>query len=89
MQDVRHHKDPIALMKERIESGSLATHKELKEIEHDINEEIKIALEKAKASPEPKLEEFAADVYCKNLEGDYLRGITYKQKLPHVNLFTH
>jgi len=84
-QQVRAHIDPIRLMSERMYSQSLATHHELKQLEHQVLDEIRRAVVQAKQDTEIGLDEIGADIYRENLEG-LIRGVTLDKSFVHTNI---
>lgn len=64
VQDVRHRRDPIALLKDRLLAAQLATADELKALDADVRKEIEDAAQFATSDPEPPLEELAHHIYC-------------------------
>ncbi len=75
IQHMRSTNDPITGLKQRILDASFATEAELKAIDKEARAEVDQALEEAKASPEPDMEEFWTDIYVKGTEPPYLRGV--------------
>jgi len=76
VQHMRHTKDPINGLKDKILHKGLSTEEELKAIEKNIREEIDSAVSEAIAASDPNLGELYTDIYAKGTEPDYIRGVT-------------
>lgn len=76
IQHMRSTRDPITGFKEKLIEAELATDAELKKLDKDIKAEIDLAVEEAKASPEPGLDQLYTDIYVKGTEPPFLRGVT-------------
>jgi pyruvate dehydrogenase E1 component alpha subunit len=71
--------DPINIVSELITSNNVATEKDLKDIQKEINSEIEEAIIKAKAAPEPGKEELITDVFAE--DGYYIRGPNFEDSV--------
>jgi pyruvate dehydrogenase E1 component alpha subunit len=76
IQHMRSTRDPITGFKEKLIESGFVTDAELKKIDKDIKADIDRAVEEAKASPEPGLDQLFTDVYVKGSEPPFLRGVT-------------
>jgi pyruvate dehydrogenase E1 component alpha subunit len=76
IQWMRSHNDPITGLRERMLKSNLFTEDELKELEKRSRAEVDESIEKAKASPEPPVEELFADIYAKGTAPAVMRGRT-------------
>lgn len=76
VQQMRSAHDPIAGLKKYILDWGVATEDELKAVDKKAKEEINEAVEEAKKSPMPGLQEFWTDIYYKGTEPDFMRGRT-------------
>jgi pyruvate dehydrogenase E1 component alpha subunit len=61
--DIKENRDPVDLLRAVILDGKFAKEVDLKKIEAEIKEEIAVAVDIAKASPEPDPAELFTDVY--------------------------
>ena len=71
---MRSTQDPIRGLQKYIEDWGLATEDELKTIDKDSKAEVEKAVEEAKASPEPDMNDFWTDIYYKGTEPPFMRG---------------
>ena len=67
VQKIRDEKDPIDHVRQILVSGQHATEEELKAIDKEIKDVINEAVEFAKESPEPALEELWTDIYAESV----------------------
>ncbi|KAI3638229.1 hypothetical protein MIR68_003840 [Amoeboaphelidium protococcarum] len=74
IQNMRSTNDPITGLKQRILDSNFATEAELKAIDKEVRAEVDQALEEAKNSPEPPMEELWKDIYVAGSEPPFLRG---------------
>ncbi|KAL1678852.1 dehydrogenase E1 component-domain-containing protein [Schizophyllum commune] len=74
VQRMRSTQDPIRGLQRYIEEWGVASEQELKALDKKAKQEVDEAVEIAKASPEPSMEDFWADVYYKGTEPPFLRG---------------
>lgn len=74
IQQMRSTRDPINGLKTRILEWGVASEEDLKKIDKNAKAEVDQAVEEAKASPEPSMEDFWSDVYYAGTEPAYLRG---------------
>ena len=66
--------DPIRGLQKYIEDWGLATEEELKAIDKESKTEVDKAVEEAKTSPEPDMNDFWTDIYYKGTEPPFMRG---------------
>lgn len=71
---MRSTQDPIRGLQKYIEDWGLATEEELKTIDKESKAEVDKAVEEAKASPEPDMNDFWTDIYYKGTEPPFMRG---------------
>ena len=71
---MRSTQDPIRGLQKYIEDWGLATEEELKAIDKESKTEVDKAVEEAKASPEPDMNDFWSDIYYKGTEPPSMRG---------------
>ena len=71
---MRSTQDPIRGLQRNIEEWGLATEQELKALDKAAKAEVDEAVEEAKASPEPLLQDLWADIYFKGTEPPTMRG---------------
>lgn len=74
VQKMRSTQDPIRGLQKYIEDWGLATEEELKAIDKESKAEVDKAVEEAKASPEPDMNDFWTDIYYKGTEPPFMRG---------------
>ena len=74
VQKMRSTQDPIRGLQKYIEDWGLATEEELKAIDKESKTEVDKAVEEAKASPEPDMNDFWSDIYYKGTEPRFMRG---------------
>jgi len=74
VQRMRSTRDPIRGLQRYIEDWGLATEQELKQLDKDAKAEVDAAVEEAKASPEPRVEDLWTDIYYKGTEPPFMRG---------------
>jgi len=74
VQKMRSTQDPIRGLQKYIEDWGLATEEELKAIDKQSKAEVDKAVEEAKASPEPDMNDFWTDIYYKGTEPSFMRG---------------
>jgi len=74
VQKMRGTQDPIRGLQKYIEDWGLATEDELKAIDKASKAEVEKAVEEAKASPEPDMNDFWTDIYYKGTEPSSMRG---------------
>lgn len=74
VQKMRSTQDPIRGLQKYIEDWGLATEEELKAIDKESKTEVDKAVEEAKASPEPDMNDFWSDIYYKGTEPPSMRG---------------
>lgn len=75
IMEIRRTQDPVNIVSNLITDNGVATEKDLKDIQRQINAEIDEAIAQARADPEPGYEELVTDVFCDG--GYYIRGVTY------------
>lgn len=76
VQQMRSAHDPIAGLKKYILEWGVASEDDLKAVDKRAKEVVNQAVEEAKESPMPTLNEFWTDVYYKGTEPDFMRGRT-------------
>jgi len=74
VQHMRTTNDPITGLKDRIVAAGFSTEDHLKELDKKAKAEVEEAIEWAKNSPEPKLDDLWNHVYVKGTEVPTLRG---------------
>lgn len=74
VQKMRSTQDPIRGLQKYIEDWGLATEDELKAIDKASKAEVDKAVEEAKTSPEPNMDDFWKDIYYKGTEPPFMRG---------------
>ncbi|KZV66582.1 mitochondrial pyruvate dehydrogenase E1 component beta subunit [Peniophora sp. CONT] len=74
VQKMRSTQDPIRGLQRYIEEWGVLTEDELKQIDKDAKTTVETAVEEAKASPEPTLEEAWTDIYYAGTEPSSMRG---------------
>jgi pyruvate dehydrogenase E1 component alpha subunit len=74
VQRMRSTRDPIRGLQKYIEEWGVASEQELKQLDKDAKAEVDAAVEEAKASPEPLLEDLWSDIYYKGTEPPKMRG---------------
>jgi pyruvate dehydrogenase E1 component alpha subunit len=74
VQQMRSTRDPIRGLQKYIEEWGIASEDDLKKIDKDAKSEVEAAVEEAKASPEPKVEDLWTDIYYKGTEPPHMRG---------------
>ncbi|KAI5122052.1 hypothetical protein M0805_006036 [Coniferiporia weirii] len=74
VQRMRSTQDPIRGLQRYIEEWGLATEEELKQFDKDAKAEVETAVEEAKKSPVPDLNDFWSDIYYKGTEPPFMRG---------------
>ena len=74
VQKMRSTQDPIRGLQKYIEDWGLATEEELKAIDKESKTEVDKAVEEAKTSPEPDMNDFWTDIYYKGTEPPFMRG---------------
>jgi len=74
VQKMRSTQDPIRGLQKYIEDWGLATEEELKAIDKESKTEVDKAVEEAKKSPEPDMNDFWTDIYYKGTEPPFMRG---------------
>ena len=74
IQHMRSTNDPITGLKNRLLENNICTEDELKSIEKAARSEVDIAVEEAKASPEPDVQVLYEDIYVKGTEPSFIRG---------------
>jgi pyruvate dehydrogenase E1 component alpha subunit len=74
VQRMRSTQDPIRGLQKYIEDWGLATEEELKAIDKESKAEVDRAVEEAKTSPEPDMNDFWTDIYYKGTEPRIMRG---------------
>jgi pyruvate dehydrogenase E1 component alpha subunit len=74
VQQMRSTRDPIRGLQKYIEEWGIASEEDLKKIDKDAKSEVEAAVEVAKASPEPNLEDLWTDIYYKGTEPPQMRG---------------
>ncbi|KAI9325979.1 dehydrogenase E1 component-domain-containing protein [Zopfochytrium polystomum] len=74
IQTMRSTRDPITGLRHRILDLGVADEDALKAVEKEVKAEIDRAVEEAKASPEPPVEDLYKHVYVEGTEVPYLRG---------------
>lgn len=74
VQKMRSTQDPIRGLQKYIEDWGLATEEELKAIDKQSKAEVDKAVEEAKTSPEPDMDDFWTDIYYKGTEPPFMRG---------------
>ncbi|KAF9461099.1 mitochondrial pyruvate dehydrogenase E1 component beta subunit [Collybia nuda] len=74
VQRMRSTQDPIRGLQKYIEEWGLATEQELKQLDKNAKAEVDAAVEEAKASPEPRIEDLWTDIYFKGSEPPTMRG---------------
>ena len=74
VQKMRSTQDPIRGLQKYIEDWGLATEEELKTIDKESKASVDKAVEEAKASPEPDMNDFWTDIYYKGTEPPFMRG---------------
>ncbi|TFY61843.1 hypothetical protein EVG20_g6907 [Dentipellis fragilis] len=74
IQRMRSTQDPIRGLQRYIEEWGVATEEELKKIDKEAKATVDKAVEEAKASPEPLLEDLWTDIYYKGTEPPFMRG---------------
>ncbi len=71
---MRSTQDPIRGLQRNIEEWGLATEQELKALDKAAKAEVDEAVEEAKTSPEPLLQDLWTDIYFKGTEPPVMRG---------------
>ncbi|KAI9220513.1 E1 alpha subunit of the pyruvate dehydrogenase complex [Blastocladiella britannica] len=79
IQHMRSTRDPIQGLKNVILEVEAATEADLKGIDKQAKEDVDKAVEEAKLSPEPAVEEMWTEIYQKGTEPPTLRGVTVEQ----------
>ncbi|KAI9182900.1 alpha subunit of pyruvate dehydrogenase [Blastocladiella emersonii ATCC 22665] len=79
IQHMRSTRDPIMGLKSVILEVEAATEADLKVIDKQAKEDVDKAVDEAKASPEPAVEEMWTEIYVKGTEPESLRGLTPDQ----------
>jgi len=74
VQRMRSTKDPIKGLQRYIENWGVATEEELKQLDKIAKQEVDVAVEEAKASPEPLAKDLWSDIYHGGSEPPYMRG---------------
>ncbi|PWN54000.1 hypothetical protein IE53DRAFT_383476 [Violaceomyces palustris] len=74
IQAMRSSSDPIQGLKARLLDWGIVEEHELKQIDKAAKEEVDLAVEEAKKSPEPKPEALWDDIYYKGSEPEFMRG---------------
>lgn len=74
VNEVRQNRDPIEIVRKLLVENSMATEKDLKDIEKKIRADIDAAIEKIKTDPEPTPEDLYAHV---GLGKHYIRGVEH------------
>jgi len=74
VQRMRSTQDPIRGLQRYIEEWGLASEQDLKQLDKDAKAEVDAAVEEAKASPEPLIEDLWTDIYYKGTAPPYMRG---------------
>lgn len=74
IQNMRSTRDPITGVRHRILELEIADEETLKGIEREVKAQIDKAVEEAKASPEPNVDQLFTDIYVKGTEPATLRG---------------
>ncbi|XP_068698308.1 pyruvate dehydrogenase E1 component subunit alpha, mitochondrial-like [Montipora foliosa] len=75
VQAIRKTRDPIMNLREKLLDSGLADTDDIKRLEAEAKEEVEAAVEVAKASPDPILDDLFLDVYADdNMEGHKIRG---------------
>lgn len=75
VQSIRKARDPIMNLREKLLDSGLADADDIKRLEAEAKEEVEAAVEVAKASPDPILDDLFLDVYADdNMEGHKIRG---------------
>jgi pyruvate dehydrogenase E1 component alpha subunit len=74
VQRMRSTQDPIRGLQRNIEEWGIASDAELKAIDSAAKEEVGKAVEVAKSSPEPRVEDLWTDIYYKGTEPTFMRG---------------
>ncbi|KAA1469190.1 pyruvate dehydrogenase e1 component alpha subunit [Dentipellis sp. KUC8613] len=74
IQRMRSTQDPIRGLQRYIEEWGVATEEELKKIDKEAKATVDKAVEEAKASPEPLIEDLWTDIYYKGTEPPHMRG---------------
>ncbi|EJD05806.1 mitochondrial pyruvate dehydrogenase E1 component beta subunit [Fomitiporia mediterranea MF3/22] len=74
VQRMRSTQDPIRGLQRYIDEWGLASEEELKHIDKDSKAEVDAAVEEAKKSPEPDMNDFWTDIYYKGTEPPFMRG---------------
>jgi len=74
VQRMRSTQDPIRGLQHYIEEWGIASAVELKAIDTAAKEEVGKAVEEAKSSPEPRVEDLWTDIYYKGTEPPFMRG---------------
>lgn len=80
VSEVRKTRDPIDFVKKTMLEHSVATEKEIKEIDKAIKKDIEAATKKAKASPFPDVKELYSNSYVDN-DNHYIRGVEVVESL--------
>lgn len=71
---MRSSSDPIQGLKAKMLEWNVVDEASLKRVDKSAKEEVDQAVEEAKESPEPAVEELWTDIYYKGTEPDYMRG---------------
>ncbi|KAF7291969.1 Pyruvate dehydrogenase E1 component subunit alpha [Mycena indigotica] len=74
VQRMRSTQDPIRGLQRYIEEWGLATEQELKQLDKEAKAAVDEAVEEAKKSPEPLVEDLWTDIYYKGTEPPFMRG---------------
>src|SRR5258706_15478993 len=74
VQQMRSTRDPIRGLQKYIEDWGIASEDDLKKIDKEAKSEVEAAVEEAKASPEPKVEDLWTGIYYKGTEPPRMRG---------------
>jgi len=74
VQRMRSTQDPIRGLQRYLEEWGVASEQELKAIDKEAKAVVDQAVEEAKASPEPSVEDLWTDIYVKGTEPPKMRG---------------
>ncbi|KAG0227471.1 alpha subunit of pyruvate dehydrogenase [Actinomortierella wolfii] len=74
IQHMRSNNDPITGLKQRMLELGVVTEEELKAVDKAARAEVDKAVEEAKSSPEPNVDQLFTQIYLKGTEIPYIRG---------------
>lgn len=87
IQHMRSSNDPITGLKNMILEWNLVSEAELKQIDKDARQEVEVAVEEAKKSPEPRQDvEMWTDIYYNGTNPAWMRG---REREEVCQVFSH